>query len=134
MNARRFIRHLVGALLKKPWHIDPQCLRGFHIQNQFEPPREVKRQVKWLFTLEDPVYESGAAPVYVAYIGTIRNETSHFCELTNYRGCGQTVFQCHLSDSVGKENSLNNDSVRLLLGYCCECGFCFFRSSGHRDR
>jgi hypothetical protein len=28
--------HLVGALLKKPRHVDLQCLRGFHIQNKFE--------------------------------------------------------------------------------------------------
>ena len=31
--------HLVGALLKKPRHVDPQCLRSFHTQNEFEPRR-----------------------------------------------------------------------------------------------
>jgi hypothetical protein len=31
--------HLIGALLKKPRHVDPQCLCGFHIQNEFKPRR-----------------------------------------------------------------------------------------------
>jgi hypothetical protein len=35
----RLFDHLVGALLKKPRHVDPQCLRGFHIQNELEPRR-----------------------------------------------------------------------------------------------
>src|SRR5262249_39664147 len=63
---------LIGALLKKPRHVDAQCFRGFHIQNEFEPRRQLNRQVRWLRTLQDLVYESGAAPVYVACIGAIR--------------------------------------------------------------
>jgi hypothetical protein len=31
--------HLVGALLKKPRHVDAQRFRSFHIQNEFEPRR-----------------------------------------------------------------------------------------------
>ena len=69
------------------------------------------------------MYKSGAAPEYVADIGAIRKETSRLRELTDDRGCGQTIFQCQLSNSFGKENSLNNDSLCRLLGYCGECGF-----------
>jgi hypothetical protein len=66
----------VSAGEQRRRHSQPECLRGFQVDNEFVPGRRLHRQVGGLLAFEDTVDVRGRAPMQVDSVGPVGDETS----------------------------------------------------------
>src|SRR5215207_8214368 len=68
--------HAVGALLQKPGHVEPECLRGLQIDHQLEARRLHHRQVRRLLALEDAPGVDADLPKHLLEVGSVAHQAA----------------------------------------------------------
>ena len=68
--------HLVGAGEQRLRHGQPECLRGFEINDELILGRRLHREIAWLLTFEDAIDVAGGTPKLVDKIKSIRDQAA----------------------------------------------------------
>ena len=100
---------LVGEQLHRTRHLDAECLRGFHVDDQLELARPHHWEIAGLFTLENAADEDAGLPIRGETIGAITDEPAGQSEGSPFLNRGHRI-------AFGQGNDLFAAVVKHHIG------------------
>src|SRR6516165_12060946 len=100
---------LVGEQLHRTRHLDAECLRGFHVDDQLELARPHHWEIAGLFNLENAADEDAGLPIRGETIGAITDEPAGQSEGSPFLNRGHRI-------AFGQGNDLFAAVVKHHIG------------------